>query len=402
LTLSNLVAGRSYSYKITVNSVSSGTIGAYARDGVSPNAGTVIASDLGIVAGQTRNLRFVATSTNVTVFLQTSAAAADFDADVTVREVTSFTSMLPVTFSDLHTYERASTATYFDASGTLRTAAVDEPRYDYDPATGQALGLLIEESSTNNVLNMLAPSTQSVTVTAQPYTLSFYGTGSITLSGAATGSLSGTGVADLVSLTYTPSAGSLTLTISGDVRMVNNEPGLIPTSRIITTVSPVTRAADALTRTPAQFPFASMPSDLSWHVQGDMSYADDGVFGTAQTIRWLADTNNLIACDLDTGSTKTGVISFRQKQAGTLYPVNSADTYTPGINVQFSIASRHGSTFINGAVDGTVLTANLTPTALPDLSATTMQIAPTFNGHIAVESGWVTDIGDTRLGEITA
>ncbi|SMP00072.1 hypothetical protein SAMN06265173_1702 [Thalassovita litoralis] len=309
--------------------------------------------------------------------------------------------MLPVTFSDLHTYERASTATYVDASGTLRTAAVDEPRYDYDPETGRARGLLIEESSTNNVLNMLAPSTQSVTVAAQPYTLSFYGTGSITLSGAATGSLSGTGVADLVSLTYTPSAGSLTLTISGDVRMVNNEPGLIPTSRIITTVSPATRAADVLTRTPAQFPFASMPSALSWHVQGDMSYADTAAYREVSFARWTESPTSEIELRLNTAGGFSGTMQFIH-DAGSEVIVSSVDAYSPGTLVPFSIASRHGATFINGAVDGTVLTANLTPTALPDLSATTMQIAPTFNGHIAVESGWVTDIGDTRLGEITA
>jgi hypothetical protein len=310
--------------------------------------------------------------------------------------------LVPVTFTDLHTYERASTATYFDASGTLHTAAVDEPRYDYDPATGQALGLLIEEDSTNNVLSSLAPSTQAVTVTAQPYTLSFYGTGSVTLSGAATGSLSGTGATDLVSLTYTPSAGSLTLTISGDVRMVNNEPGLIPTSRIITTVSPVTRAADVLTRTPAQLPFVSMPSALSLHMQGDMTYADEGALYQVEPFRIQESASDYIRSRFATNADNVGKPGFIQADSGVASAVNSTSEYSPGILVPFSIASRHGSTFINGAVDGVALTADTTPVALPDLSATTMQVAPKFNGHIAVEAGWITDIGDTRLGEITA
>lgn len=47
------------------------------------------------------------------------------------------------------TFTRASTATYFGPDGTMRTAAVNEPRFDHDPATGQSLGLLIEESRTN-------------------------------------------------------------------------------------------------------------------------------------------------------------------------------------------------------------------------------------------------------------
>lgn len=44
---------------------------------------------------------------------------------------------------------RASTATYFDAQGVLRTAASGVPRIDHGPVTGECKGLLIEESSTN-------------------------------------------------------------------------------------------------------------------------------------------------------------------------------------------------------------------------------------------------------------
>jgi hypothetical protein len=53
------------------------------------------------------------------------------------------------TFSDIITFTRASTATYFDATGTLQSAAIDDPRLDYDPATLAARGLLIEEQRTN-------------------------------------------------------------------------------------------------------------------------------------------------------------------------------------------------------------------------------------------------------------
>ena len=47
------------------------------------------------------------------------------------------------------TFTRASNATYFDAAGTLQTAANDTPRFDHDPATGASRGLLIEEARTN-------------------------------------------------------------------------------------------------------------------------------------------------------------------------------------------------------------------------------------------------------------
>jgi hypothetical protein len=51
--------------------------------------------------------------------------------------------------NNLITFERASTGTYVGADGLIKTAAADEPRFDFDPVTGESLGLLIEESRTN-------------------------------------------------------------------------------------------------------------------------------------------------------------------------------------------------------------------------------------------------------------
>lgn len=47
------------------------------------------------------------------------------------------------------TFTRSTTATYYDQSGVLSTAAIDAPRFDYDPATLAPLGLLIEEQRAN-------------------------------------------------------------------------------------------------------------------------------------------------------------------------------------------------------------------------------------------------------------
>jgi hypothetical protein len=70
----------------------------------------------------------------------------------------------------------------------------------------------------NELLGSATLATQSVTVTAAQRTLSFTGTGTVTLSGVSTaGPLVGTGVSDRVSLTFTPTAGTLTLTVSGSV-----------------------------------------------------------------------------------------------------------------------------------------------------------------------------------------
>lgn len=51
--------------------------------------------------------------------------------------------------SSFMTFARNSTATYTGPDGLIKTAAVNEPRYDYDPVTGECKGILIEEQRTN-------------------------------------------------------------------------------------------------------------------------------------------------------------------------------------------------------------------------------------------------------------
>lgn len=50
------------------------------------------------------------------------------------------------------TFTRASSATFVGSNGLIQTATTDTPRFDYDPVTLAAKGLLIEEQRTNVVI----------------------------------------------------------------------------------------------------------------------------------------------------------------------------------------------------------------------------------------------------------
>lgn len=156
------------------------------------------------------------------------------------------------------TFTRSTTATFVGSDGLIQTAAINAPRFDYAPTTLASRGLLIEEQRTNLLLNSLIDgtslSTQSVSVTAVAHTISFYGTGTITLSGATTATVTGTGVyPNRQTLTFTPTVGVLVCTVTGSVQYAQLEVGTFATSFIPTAGSTVTRTADVAVMTGTNF-----------------------------------------------------------------------------------------------------------------------------------------------------
>jgi hypothetical protein len=107
-------------------------------------------------------------------------------------------------------------------------------------ATRVNSAVIIERCITNLILNSATLSTQSVTLTAQIHTLSFFGTGSVTLGGTGSGTLTGTGASNRVSLTFTPTAGSVSFTVTGSVTSAQLQTGDIATNYIATAGTAVT------------------------------------------------------------------------------------------------------------------------------------------------------------------
>lgn len=139
-------------------------------------------------------------------------------------------------------FSRPSSAERINDSGGFETMASNVPRIDY---TGGTASFLLEPRTTNLYLNSATLTTQDCSTPAvqhgSEYTVSFYGTGSITFSGSYTGSLSGTGTNDRVSLTFTVSGSVLTSTVSGTVTNAQLESNPAASTYIPTTSSIVTR-----------------------------------------------------------------------------------------------------------------------------------------------------------------
>jgi hypothetical protein len=144
------------------------------------------------------------------------------------------------------------------------------------------------------------------------------------------------------------------------------------------------------------------PLSVSIGMEGRMTRESVNGSVTAMPIRWVEDGNNQIRIWHDSSIAGNGIRwDFDQEANNVIDQVSSGYINPFGILVPFDIASRHGSTFINGATDGVALTADTTPTALPDLSSTDLNLAYDYMGTISEFRVWDKDIGDAGIVEAT-
>ncbi|GAG14655.1 unnamed protein product, partial [marine sediment metagenome] len=225
---------------------------------------------------------------------------------------------------------RASPGWYYDSAGVLTEAAINAPRFDHDPDSKVPLGLRLEDERTNVFLNSAAPVTQDITLTAQAYSVSMRGAGSITLSGANTGVA--TEAAPLI--IALASAGLTTFTVTGatfgqvEWAAASNDASA-PSTSIVTQGVPVTRDADLC-----------FTNDVSWYnpVTGTF-YAEmiRNIQETGRVIWQVSDGSNNNRWGFETSSTQRANLALRENATNTIL-TSSNDTFPLGATAKMASA----------------------------------------------------------------
>ena len=264
-------------------------------------------------------------------------------------------------------YDPSDLTTLFqDSAGTTPVTAVE-----------QAVGRMLDKSGRGNhatqstsaarpvlsarvnlLLATTTLATQSVTTVATGYTLRFTGSGSITLSGTATGTYTAG------SYTFTPTAGTLTLTVSGsvtdaDLRATNDGVGLPVYQRVNTTTDYDT------TGFPLYLAFDGTDDSMA---TGSINFTSTAQMSVFSGLRKLTDAGyNVIVA--------SGVPTVDTNRFGIFSTYNGTGAYgyqLSGTNSAFVGVSRTTSAFSAPRTD--VLTSQISIAVTPITSAITTNV----------------------------
>jgi len=288
------------------------------------------------------------------------------------------------------TWTRASTANRTNSSGNIELMASGVPRLSY--MHGSCPALLLEPQRTNLVFPSDTATTQTRTVTAVAHTLSFYGTGTVVLSGVAIATLNGTGANNRVTLTFTPTAGSLILTVTGTVTNWQLEVGSYASTLVTTTTASATRVADSFSRNNIFTNGLITSSGGTWFVElrNNIAYTRDSIGAL-----WIGDNStaasvgNSLGFRHGGGSTRLPIIKCVASTITQLYVTltstvkiaikwngSTADVFVNGTKVVSATSfSTTNMEFFNGQgndVPKFIQSMALYPTPLSDTDCTTL------------------------------
>lgn len=297
------------------------------------------------------------------------------------------------------TFSRASTATCVDKNNVRQTAAIDQPRFEYD-ALGNLLGLLMEEVRTNYLLNSGAPATQTVTLSVGIYCVWSIGGAFTVTAGTAVvvglGASPGVGYANAVFSVTT--GGTVQVVPSGSPSAWQLENGSYPTSYIPTAGSAVTRAQDILS--------IGFLANQTWYNSSSWSAAvevmipqiawDSGA--TSRRLFGVTDgtNSNRVMIYVPTNETKLRAIDVVGGVSAT-HAGESTDI-TPGLPVRAAIAL-NGSTFRASLAGGAVLSAaNGIPSPMYYVGIGYVNGSPTqLGGYVRSVRFWRRALTNTEL-----
>ena len=292
---------------------------------------------------------------------------------------------------------RATDGSYTGSNGVIQYALPNVPRLDY--SNGSCPSILVEPQRTNLLLNSETLATQSVTVTAQPYTLSFYGSGTVVLSGTHSATVVGLGTARKT-YTFTPTAGILTLTVTGTCTKGQLEAGSYPTSYIPTVASSVTRNADVISKTGISSLIGQTEGTIFVEEVYDASIANNG--GLDDTLVSLTDgtSGNLISIfhyGLGIGS----VLFFIRLSNVTQVAISTSKPTSGTYKIALAYKNNDVVAYINGVQIGTDTNASIPSTSAITLVEPITTNAATKTVNIKSAVLFKTRLSNTQLADIT-
>ena len=290
------------------------------------------------------------------------------------------------------TWTRNGGATRVNSAGLTENVLANVPRLDY--SLGSCPNILLEPQRTNILLNSETLVTQSLSTTGLACAVSFYGTGTITFSGTFTGTLVGTGANNRVSTVFTPTTGTLTLTVSGSVTKAQLEQGAYPTSYIPTTSATVTRVADVASKTGISSLINSEEGTLFINQKylSNLGVKRFGLFGTSIDDRIVFSTSD--------NTSNVAIFIFINGVNKYAYTYISSDILDWH---KFALKWKNGEVklFVNGLLLNTSLTFTTFPANTLNNIALNSGGTNNFEGNIKSIQVYKTALTDTQLAQLT-